>query len=98
MYAPLHSADQAHITRRRAGLAQVLHVDELRGVPIPGPLAGCGALFADGGQSARDDPEAPGQYSWSAMELSSDAVALDRDLGSSVTCDMYHLLKLHRKR
>merc|ERR1719482_1899642 len=46
----------SHIARRKEGLAKVLDVDEVRGVPLPVLLARGGELFADAGRLAREDP------------------------------------------
>ena len=46
----------AHVAERRDNLAKVLDVDDVRGVPLTELLASCAALFAEGGQAAREDP------------------------------------------
>jgi hypothetical protein len=46
----------AHVAERRDNLAKVLDVDDVRGVPLKSLLASCAALFAEGGQAAREDP------------------------------------------
>ena len=66
----------AHVAERRDNLAKVLDVDDVRGVPLTELLASCAAIFAEGGQAAREDPAGTFGKSRSVKALDTGSVAI----------------------